>query len=138
MRRNAAKTEKIPAGLLFCEVLRGISLFCRSLALDHAVADADLGEDIGGLGRIFLDLAADVRHVDAQDLVVAAGAGASERADEIVIRQHLARVQAEKGDELILVLREHRILPCNVDAVLCIVDGEIARPENAGVGDGFV
>ena len=99
---------------------------------------ADLGEDIGGLGRIFLDLAADVRHVDAQDLVIAAGAGAPERADEIVIRQHLARVQAEKGDELILVLREHRILPCNVDAVLCIVDGEIARPENAGVGDGFV
>ena len=55
------------------------------VALDHAIADAGLGEDILRLGRIFFDLAADVRHVDAEDLVVAAGAGAPELFDEIVV-----------------------------------------------------
>ena len=68
------------------------------IAFDHAVADAGFGEDVGGLGGVFFDLAADVGHVDAEDLVVAAGAGAPELFDEVVVGQDFARVQAEEGD----------------------------------------
>ena len=46
-----------------------------SVAVSHAVADADLREDILRFDRVRLDLAADVRHVHAQELVVAADAG---------------------------------------------------------------
>ena len=74
------------------------------IAFDHAVADAGFGEDVGGLGGVFFDLAADVGHVDAEDLVVAAGAGAPELLDEIIICQDLARVQAEQRNQLIFCL----------------------------------
>lgn len=45
------------------------------MAVSHAVADADLREDILRLDRVRLDLAADVRHVYAQELVVPTDAG---------------------------------------------------------------
>ena len=91
------------------------------VALDHAIADAGLGEDILRLGRIFFDLAADVRHVDAEDLVVAPGARTPQLLDEIVVGQNLARVQAQQGHELIFVLRQLRVDARNVDAVLLTV-----------------
>ena len=106
------------------------------IALDHAVADAGFGEDVGGLGGVFFDLAADVGHVDAEDLVVAAGAGAPELLDEIVVGQDLARVQAEEGDELVLVLGEAGVAAGDVDAVLAVVDGEVGSGEDAGIGYG--
>ena len=52
------------------------------ISLDHAVADTDLGEDIARLGGGFLYLAADVRHVDTQGLIVALGAGAPQLLDD--------------------------------------------------------
>lgn len=45
------------------------------MAVGHAVADADLGENVLRLDRVRLDLAADVRHVHTQKLVVPADAG---------------------------------------------------------------
>ena len=45
-------------------------------------------------------------------------------------------MQAEEGDELVLVLGEAGVAAGDVDAVLAVVDGEVARGEDAGIGDG--
>ena len=66
------------------------------ISLNHPVADADLGKDIDRLGRILLDLATDVRHVDAQNLIVAARARTPQLPDQIVIRQDLSGMQPQK------------------------------------------
>ena len=49
--------------------------FSVSIALTHAVTHAYLGKEILGMTGILFDLAADVGHVDAQDLVVGLGLG---------------------------------------------------------------
>ena len=46
-----------------------------SAVLQHPVSDAQFCQDVFGLGGVFLQLAADVGHVDPQDLVVAALVG---------------------------------------------------------------
>ena len=45
-------------------------------------------------------------------------------------------MQAEEGDELVLVLGEAGVAAGDVDAVLAVVDGEVARGEDAGIGHG--
>ena len=77
-----------------------------SLALDHAVAHADLGDDVLGIGRLALDLAADVAHVHAQDLRVARRIRPPDALDHEIVRQHAARVAAQQRDDLVLVLRQ--------------------------------
>ena len=73
------------------------------IAFDHAVADAGFGEDVGGLGGVFFDLAADVGHVDAEDLVVAAGAGAPELFDEN--KAEILKAQTDCSAGLCLLFR---------------------------------
>ena len=46
-------------------------------------------------------------------------------------------MQAQQRDELVFVLRQHGVAARDKNAVLGIVDGEVAGLENAGVGDGF-
>ena len=112
-----------------------------SVALPHAVAHTDLGEDVLRLAGLILNLAADVRHVHAEDLVVGLGLRPPELADDEVIGQHLARVFAEQGDDLILVDRELGVLTALEHLVLVIVDrqladGELARLRDLRIGQG--
>ena len=107
-----------------------------SVGLAHPVADAYLGEDVLRLGGVFLEFAADVRHVDAEDLAVFLGAQAPELAEHVVVGQDAARVEAEHGDYLVLVLREVHALAVHEDAALFVVYLEPAGLEAAAGGDG--
>ena len=60
----------------------------------HAVAYAHFGEKVFRLGGIFLDLSADVGHVDPEDLVIAAGPRTPQLLDDGIIGHHTAGVLA--------------------------------------------
>ena len=62
---NVKKLLKPPSG-------NGRRLFVS--VIQHPVADAQLGVDILGFGGVFPQFAADVGHVDAQDLVAVVAA----------------------------------------------------------------
>ena len=96
------------------------------MAVGHAVADADLREDILRLDRVRLDLAADVRHVYAQELVVPADAGAPELLHHGLVGEYLPGVPAEQRHDLVLVRRQVRVLAGEKDAVLVVVDAQVA------------
>ena len=60
--------------------------------------------------------------------------GPHTRPDEVVVGQNLARVQAQQGHELIFVLRQLRVDTRDIDAVLVIVDEQVAGLKFTGVG----
>ena len=102
------------------------------------VAHADVGDFVLGRGGILLDLAADVRHVDAQDLIVRLGLGAPDLADEEIVGQHLTGVFAQQRHDLELVEREVNVLPAHENMVLVVVDGQVADRIFSGLRDGVV
>lgn len=64
------------------------------LGLCHAVAYAYFCEKIFRLGGIFLDLPADIGHVDSEDLVVTAGPRTPQLLDDGIVGHHTAGVFA--------------------------------------------
>ena len=56
-------------------------------------------EEVFRLGGIFFDLAADIGHVDPENLIVAAGAGAPQLLDDVIVGQDPAGVLAEQGHD---------------------------------------
>ena len=64
--------------------------------LCHTVAYAYLSEEVFRLSGIFLNLAADVGHVDPENLVVSAGARPPQLLDDVIIGQNPAGVLAEE------------------------------------------
>ena len=83
--RSAHKTgkERCLRAALF---MYGLFAFCE------AVADAYLGEQIFRLGGVLFDFAADVRHVDAQDLIITARAGPPQLLNNVVVGQYLSLI----------------------------------------------
>lgn len=88
-----------------------------SAVLQHTVSDAQFCQDIFGLGGVFLQLAADVGHVDPQDLVVAALVGAPDMLEDEVIGEYLAGMETEQLQDLELVLCEVDLLAAHEDLV---------------------
>ena len=72
LRQNACDAPLGADGFLFWAVAER---FTASIALRHAVAHACLGEDVLRLSGVLFDFAADVGHIDAENLVVGIGAG---------------------------------------------------------------
>ena len=68
----------------------------RRVGVRHAVADTDLGEYVFRFGGILFDLPADIRHVDAQDLVAAARGGPPQLAQDKVIGEDLSGMAGEQ------------------------------------------
>ena len=64
-------------------------VFPRLFSLRHAVSDADFGEDVLGLGGVFLNLPPDIRHVHPENLIVIPGPGPPQLPDNIIISQNL-------------------------------------------------
>ena len=87
------------------------------------------------MAGILFDLAADVGHVDAKDLVVGLGLGAPQLADDEVVGQHLSGVLAQQGHDLILVDGELGILAVHQHLMLVVINGQVAGGELAGLGD---
>src|SRR5690554_6919969 len=69
----------------------------------HAVADAGLGDDELGMGRVFLDLLADLTDIDAQILRVLAMGGAPDFLEDLLVREHLAAVKQEIAEQLVFL-----------------------------------
>ena len=87
------------------------------------------------MGGGFFNLPADVGHVDAQDFVVALGAGPPELLHEKVIGQHTSGIFAQQRHDAVFTLGELRIHPVHIDAVLVIVDGQAAGVKLARAGN---
>ena len=90
------------------------------------------------LCRIFLDLAPDVCHVYAQDLVAALALGTPEFLHYEVIGQDLARTFSEQRDDTVLILREVAVFAVYKHLMLIIVYRKIAGSELAGICQSLV
>ena len=104
---------------------RGPKQCVRESIFQHPVADAQLGEDIFGIGGILLELAADVGHVHPEDLIAGAAVGAPDVLQNEIIGENLARMDAQKLQNLELVLGEVDLLPVQQHLVLGDVHGQI-------------
>ena len=80
---------------------KGFDVFKRSAkgrasVLQHAVSDAEFGVDVPGFGGVLLEFAADVGHVDTEDLVaVVAAVWAPDVLQNEVVGQHLPGVDVK-------------------------------------------
>ena len=90
------------------------------------------------LGGVLLDLAADVCHVDAQDLVAALALRPPQLLHNEVIGEHLARALAQQRDDPVLILREMSVLARDEHLMLVVIYGQVARDELAGVDESLV
>lgn len=62
------------------------------LILTHPITHADLSEDILGLGGILLQLSADVRHVDPEDLIIIVHVGSPDGIHDVTVGQDSAGI----------------------------------------------
>ena len=82
--------------------------------------------DILGLGGVLLQLAADIGHIDPQDLVAAAAAvRPPDVLQDEVVGEHLPGVDGQQLDDLELVLGEVDLLPRQEHLVPGQVDGQV-------------
>ena len=72
--------------------------------LTHPVADADFSKYVLGFCGIFLQLPADVCHIDAEDLIVAVRIGAPDFSDNGFIGHDPSGVLCQQADQLIFDL----------------------------------
>ena len=100
----------------------------------HAVAYADLRENVSRLGRVLLDLPADIRHVDPEDPVVIFHVRTPDLPDDGVVGDDAACVLPEKREDPELVEGQVRVDPVDVDPVLVVIDGQGACAEDAALG----
>ena len=112
-------------------IIKPQAALSSSFVFEHSITHADLREDIFGRGGVFLDLAADICHVDTQDLVVGLGLGPPDLLDEVVVGQDLPCIFAEQRHDLEFVERQVDVLPVDEHMVLVVVDREIPDGELA-------
>ena len=101
----------------------------------HTVADADFRKEIFRLGGVFLDFAADVGHIDPENLIVAAGPGAPELLDDVIIGQNPTGVLAQKGHDAELAEGQFGVFTPDEHLMLIIVNGQFAYGIGALLGD---
>ena len=100
----------------------------------HAVAYADLRENVSWLGRVLLDLPADIRHVDPEDPVVVFHVRPPDLPDDGVVGDDAAGVLPEKRKDTEFIQSQVRVVPVDVDPVLVVIDGQGACAEDAALG----
>ena len=126
---NSVRTAHYPNDPRFYELcdIYGLFVMAETDVESHGFAN------VGDISRITDDpqwenvyVERIVRHIHAQNLIVGLGLRPPDLLDEIVIRQHLASVLAEQRHDLVLVRRQVRVLAGEKDAVLVVVDAQVA------------
>ena len=95
---------------------------------------SDLRENVPGLGRICLDLSADICHVDPEDPVVVLHVRPPDLADDGVVGDDAACVLPEKRKDPELIEGQVRVDPVHIDPVLVVIDGQGTRAEYPALG----
>lgn len=120
------------------KLLNNKSLFlfrvCR-IWIGHAITYTDFCEDIFGFCRIFLDLPADICHIDAQDLVIVFDLGSPQLTDNKIVSKNTACVLSEKRYDFELILSEVDKFVAHTDLVLVIVNHQTGSMELSRLGD---
>ena len=91
-------------------------------SLGQTIAHADLRKEVFGLGGVFLDFAADIGHVDPEDLIVSSCPGTPQLLDDGVVSQHFAGIFAQQGDDPEFAEGEVHIFTPDQYLVLVVVD----------------
>ena len=86
-----------------------------SAVLQHTVSDAQFCQDVFGLGGVFLQLAADVGHVDSKDLVVIVHVGAPDGIHDVTVGQDSAGILCLKCEQLVLNLGQMHLFTPQAD-----------------------
>ena len=94
-----------------------------------------LRKEVFGFGGVFLNLAADVGHVDPEDLIVSSRPGAPQLLDDGVVGQHFSGVFAQQGDDPKLTEGEMDVLTSHQHLVLVVVNGQLTHRVRAFLGD---
>ena len=76
----------------------------------HAVTNADFSEYILGLSRIFFNFAADICHIDPQDLVIAVRVRPPDGAHEIAVGQYPSGILCQQCQKLVFNLCQMDLL----------------------------
>ncbi len=101
----------------------------RPLELE-AIADAGFGQDVAGLGGVRFEFLPQVSHVDA-DIVIALDVTRSpDFAEQVTMRQHLARVAEQQGQEPVFDGRQMHDNACLPDHAVGLVDLHTAESES--------
>ena len=97
--RAASARPTRPAGRTRSELIVSSSFGFSLQSTLQPVADARLGQEMRGRAGIVLELVAQLRHVDAQVLACRSSAfGPPHLAQQLAVREHLARVLGERGE----------------------------------------
>lgn len=95
------------------------------IAFHHTVADADLCENVLGFRRVLFDLAANVCHVDPQDLVSALALRTPQFTEDVIISEYSPRTPCQQGNNAVLVLGQMAVFTRDEHLMLVIIDGEV-------------
>ncbi len=96
----------------------------------EAVTDANFGQNVARLGRVFFNLLPQMADVHPQALMVLDGLVPPYLRQQVPMRQYTARVRCQRNQESVLNLRQMKLRLAPDNRAIDTVDGVVAEAQD--------